>query len=85
MQLYVCLGSREMKTNGLDNSGFACGLSQIAIPYSVTKLGEYAFSRCSSLKEIYLPSTLLTVESAAINGCANLERVDCEPESRPSG
>ena len=42
---------------------------------SVTQFYEYAFSMCSTLTAIYLPSTLTSIESHAFYTCDNLSQV----------
>ena len=42
---------------------------------SITKFYEYAFSMCSTLTAIFLPSTLTSIESHAFYTCENLSQV----------
>ena len=46
----------------------------IAIPY-VKTIGSYAFRNCTSLENIKLPSTLLSIQSSAFNGCSSLKSI----------
>jgi hypothetical protein len=47
----------------------------IVIPENVTIIGDYAFFRCESLKEITLPSTLENIGNMAFYYCALLKNV----------
>lgn len=40
-----------------DEDGAWCKISAITLPQTITKIGEYSFSYCSQLKNIYRPST----------------------------
>ncbi|MDO4801762.1 MAG: leucine-rich repeat domain-containing protein, partial [Prevotellaceae bacterium] len=42
---------------------------------SITQFNEYAFSMCSTLTAIFLPSTLTSIESHAFYTCENLSQV----------
>ena len=42
---------------------------------SVTSIEEYAFSGCSSLKEITIPSSVTSIERGAFYGCSSLEEI----------
>lgn len=42
---------------------------------SVTKIGDYAFENCMTLKSIYLPSSIESLGEFCFLGCSNLENV----------
>ncbi len=52
--------------------------------YSVTTIGDYAFSGCSSLTSVVIPSSVTTIGYSAFSDCNNLT-IYCEATSQPSG
>ena len=53
------------------NNAFAgCSLSNIAIPDSVTAIGDFAFSGCSSLSNIVIPDSVTDIGYGAFSGCS---------------
>ncbi len=50
-------------------------LSSIAFPDSIKIIGDYAFSGCSNIREIYLGDNTEYVGWEAFNECSNLEKV----------
>jgi hypothetical protein len=60
----------------IGNQAFAgTGIEEIDLPDGVTKLGQYAFSRCSRLKALDLSSSLETIEINAFEDCTSLESI----------
>ena len=49
--------------------------SPYRVPYFITKIGQYSFSRADKLKEIQLSSTVKTIGSYAFQFCSNIESV----------
>ena len=43
--------------------------------YSVSSIGNNAFSSCSTLKEVVLPDTITSIGRDAFNGCVNLRSI----------
>ena len=54
------------------------------VTYSVTSIGEGAFSECTSLASIVIPSSVTSIGEYAFRGCTSL-KIYCEAESKPSG
>ena len=50
-------------------------LTTIALPSSLTTIGDYAFHGCSSLTTIALPSSLTTIGDYAFHGCRSLTTI----------
>ena len=51
------------------------GLTSIAIPSSVTSLGDWCFEGCSSLTSISIPSSVTSLGGYCFKGCSCLETV----------
>ena len=51
------------------------GKESIAIPDSVTKIGEKAFHGCTSLTSIAIPDSVTEIGDNAFEGCTNLTKV----------
>ena len=51
-------------------------IKYITIPSSVTSIGEYAFSDCSSLERIEIPSSVTSIGNGAFYNCSSLERIE---------
>ena len=43
--------------------------------YSVTTIGNYAFSDCSGLTSITIPNSVTTIDSNAFSGCSGLTSI----------
>lgn len=50
-------------------------ISTLEIPSSVTKIGDYAFHRCSGLTTLNLPSNVTSIGYRAFANCSNLANV----------
>ena len=58
------------------NHAFAdCSLSNIAIPDSVTAIGDFAFSDCSSLSNIVIPDSVTAIGKCAFEDCSSLSNI----------
>ena len=51
----------------------------IIIPDSVTSIGYWAFSGCSSLESIVIPDSVTSVGKSAFCGCSSLESIVVSP------
>ena len=59
------------------NGGWLNGakFTKLTIGDSVTTIGDYAFSSCSSLTSVTIPNSVTTIGYGAFGGCENLEAV----------
>ncbi len=63
-------------TTDIYNHAFAgCSAESITIPSSVKKIGDYAFSDCTSLTSITIPRSVKEIGSRAFSDCRNLTAV----------
>lgn len=58
-------------------------IKDLVIPDSVTSIGDYAFSECSSLKSVTIPSSLASIGYTSFTGCTNLSSVYSYAETPP--
>jgi len=66
-----CNAIIETSTNKL-----IVGCQNTIIPNSVTSIGDFAFSRCSSLTSIVIPESVIDIGWNAFNGCSSLASVE---------
>ena len=52
------------------------GVKRIIVGDSVTTIGEYAFSYCSSLTSLTIPNSVTTIKEYAFYDCTNLQKVN---------
>lgn len=50
-------------------------LESIAIPETITEMGEYVFAGCKNLKSIILPETITVIGYSAFEDCKNLNSI----------
>ena len=61
----------------IESGTFAgCNLTSITIPSSVTSIGDYAFSECSSLTSIQIPSSVTNIGSSTFSRCSSLTSIE---------
>lgn len=59
---------------GIDEYAYGLDkLEKVTIPNSVTSIGNYAFSNCSSLTSITIPNSVTSIGDYAFSGCTNLQ------------
>jgi len=51
------------------------GVKRIIVGDSVTTIGEYAFSNCSSLTSVTIPNSVTTIKEYAFSNCSSLTSV----------
>ena len=71
-------GVLRVKSNYYYNfpwSSFTDNIKQVEFTSSVTSIGNYAFSGCSSLTSVTIPSSVTSIGDAAFYGCSSLGRV----------
>ena len=50
-------------------------LAEIALPASLTSIGDFSFCKCTSLAEITLPAGVTSIKERTFLGCTSLKRV----------
>ena len=66
---------RCLIVDGVLNSFAPYGLTKYTIPDSVTSIGDWAFSNCSSLTSITITDSVTSIESGAFNYCSSLTSI----------
>ena len=61
--------------DGVLNTFAPAGLTEYTIPDSVTTIGVYAFSNCSSLTSVTIPDSVTTIGDYAFEDCSSLTSV----------
>ncbi len=69
-----------MISDGVTNVGaaaFLCcsNLTSARLPYGITKINDYLFDGCKSLKNIYIPDSVTVIGSGAFRDCSSLVNV----------
>ena len=68
------LFSKDMKTLWIYPAGKTN--TSYTIPDSVTKIDRYAFSGCTSLKEVTIPDSVTVISDTAFRGCTSLTAIN---------
>ena len=62
------------------NSGFESSkITSVVIPDSVTRINDYAFNRCKSLKNVTIPDSVTTIDDCVFSNCPSLSRIYIPP------
>ena len=69
----------------LNSFAIGCGATEYTIPDSVTDIGGYAFSSCTSLTSVNIPDSVTTIGEYAFRNCKSLTSVYCKPTTPPKG
>ena len=67
--------NRCLIIDGVLNSFAPAGLTTYTIPNSVTKIGNYAFSKCSALTSITIPDSVTEIGEVAFSNCDALTSI----------
>ena len=59
-------------------------IKDLVIPNSVTSIGNYAFSNCSSLTSVTIPNSVTNIGEEAFSWCSSLTSITCEAENPPT-
>ena len=76
-KIFIPLKVVKQQVVGIDKSTFfRCNsLQTIAIPDSITEIGDCAFEECSSLQSIVIPDSVTEIGRSAFNGCSSLQTI----------
>lgn len=73
---YLCSDGSALYNKDMSELVFVCHtVKKMSIPSSVTKIGDYAFGKCTNLTSIELPSGVTWLGRDAFNGCTNLSSI----------
>ena len=73
---YLCSDGSALYNKDMSELVFVCHtVRKMSIPSSVTKIGDYAFGKCTNLTSIELPSGVTWLGRDAFNGCTNLSSI----------
>ena len=76
--------NRCLIVDGVLNAFARAGLTTYTIPDSVTEIGEYVFTNCTSLTSISIPDSVVDIGHRAFEGCIELTSVYCKPKTPPT-
>lgn len=67
--------STDLKKIGVFSFGWCTGLTSLSLPSGITDLPDRAFFRCSALKSVDLPESLVSMGYGPFGYCGNLQSV----------
>ena len=74
---YLCSDGSVLYNKDKSELVFVCHtVRKMSIPSSVTKIGDYAFSKCTNLTSIELPSGVTKIGHHAFYNCTNLTFIE---------
>jgi len=62
---------------------FGSQVKTYSLGESVTRIGDYAFSYCSSLTSVYIPNSVTSIGGYAFSGCSGLTAITCHATTPP--
>ena len=85
-QYYKSIDGNLYTKDGKTLIQYAIGNEAISfiIPDSVTSIGDWAFSECTSLASVVIPGSVTSIGKYIFHECTSLT-IYCEAESQPSG
>ncbi len=69
----LCLNDNNYK--GLTTANIPASVTYSGTTYSVTSIGNYAFSRCTGLTSVTIPNSVTSIGSIAFSSCSSLTSV----------
>ncbi|EAX95711.1 surface antigen BspA-like [Trichomonas vaginalis G3] len=60
---------------------YRTNITNFKFPSGCTKVSSYLFSQVSSLKKIYIPPSLVNIDTDAFSGAPNIELIEIDPEN----
>ena len=72
----VISGTGKIPDYSENSSPFPKTITKLIIENGITKIGDYAFARCSSLAKVKLPKGIVTIGNNAFVGCGNLTEIE---------
>ena len=78
----VEIDGQKYKVTELGDSAFAqASIKTVYVPYTVTKIGKYAFSGCPNLESVSIPTTITKLDAGIFANNESLVTIDFIPES----
>ena len=66
----------DYTVTSIDGTFAETGITSISLPCSITRIDNYAFSRCTYLRNVHLPNTITEIGEYAFNECTNLTDIN---------
>lgn len=74
---YVTYNGIEYHVTGISTYAFySCNITSVAIPNSVTSIGQYAFTNCSGLTSLTIPNSVISIDYGAFQKCTGLTTIN---------
>lgn len=67
---------QDYTVTSIDGTFAETGITSISLPCSITRIDNYAFSRCTYLRNVHLPNTITEIGEYAFNECTNLTDIN---------
>jgi len=72
----IVIDGKTMPVTAVASNGFLNqSITKLTLSEGITKIGNNSFCKCSSLKEIILPSTMSTIEASSFDYCAAVTEI----------